>query len=261
MIEFDEAFLEALEARGARPRPAPARAVPGPARRPARRARPRPGLRRRLAVPGAGAAGRARRAGDGRRPGTGGRCPAAGFSDGAAPGVLAFESADGHALPFADGAFDAAACVSVLAFCDDPRRAGRAAAGAPARGAPAGRQRRRGHPGLQRPRPRPRASRPARPRRPRPRSLAGPPAGPPAGRRRLPSAGRSHPGGARAALPPGHVRLYPGPRLPRLPAHRGGVAAEDYARWLADLRACEWEGAYSYGVTTYAYLAERPPER
>jgi SAM-dependent methyltransferase len=38
---------------------------------------------------------------------------------------------------------------------------------------------------------------------------------------------------------------------------RGGISATDYDRWLADLRACEWEGSYCYGVTTYAYLAER----
>jgi hypothetical protein len=38
---------------------------------------------------------------------------------------------------------------------------------------------------------------------------------------------------------------------------RAGISATDYDRWLADLRACEWEGSYCYGVTTYAYLAER----
>ena len=38
---------------------------------------------------------------------------------------------------------------------------------------------------------------------------------------------------------------------------RGDIAAEDYERWLTDLRNCAWEGSYSYGVTTYACLAER----
>jgi ubiquinone/menaquinone biosynthesis C-methylase UbiE len=41
---------------------------------------------------------------------------------------------------------------------------------------------------------------------------------------------------------------------------RGDISAEEYDRWLADLRACEWDGAYCYSVTTYAYVAERQPE-
>jgi len=40
----------------------------------------------------------------------------------------------------------------------------------------------------------------------------------------------------------------------------GGITADEYDRWLADLRACEWDGAYSYSVTTYAYVAERRSE-
>ena len=31
-----------------------------------------------------------------------------------------FELADGRCLPFADGSFDAAVCISVLGFCDEP---------------------------------------------------------------------------------------------------------------------------------------------
>src|SRR5262245_26649247 len=36
------------------------------------------------------------------------------------PGGLSFICADGQDLPFADASFDAAACISVLEFCQDP---------------------------------------------------------------------------------------------------------------------------------------------
>jgi ubiquinone/menaquinone biosynthesis C-methylase UbiE len=36
--------------------------------------------------------------------------------------ILTFAEADGHELPFADGSFDAAVCISVLGFCRDPER-------------------------------------------------------------------------------------------------------------------------------------------
>jgi SAM-dependent methyltransferase len=186
---------------------------------------------------------------------------AARLSDGAAPGVLAFESADGHALPFDDGAFDAAACVGVLAFCDDPRRVlaelrrvlrpgGRLLAASSDEDTRVynGHDRALGRRVL--------------------RALADRGRDPWLGRRLahlLEGAGFRLREEAVGAEVERHFR--PGTSGYIL-AHacrdylltRGGVAAADYARWLADLRACEWEGAYSYGVTTYAYLAERPPE-
>lgn len=36
--------------------------------------------------------------------------------------VLTFAEADGHDLPFADASFDAAVCISVLGFCENPER-------------------------------------------------------------------------------------------------------------------------------------------
>jgi ubiquinone/menaquinone biosynthesis C-methylase UbiE len=36
-----------------------------------------------------------------------------------------------------------------------------------------------------------------------------------------------------------------------------GVSAQDYEHWLADLEACGREGSYSYGVMTFVGLAER----
>ena len=45
------------------------------------------------------------------------------LSEGIAPGRLTYERADLYALPFANRSFDAAACISVLAFCNDPARA------------------------------------------------------------------------------------------------------------------------------------------
>src|SRR5919199_2669027 len=44
------------------------------------------------------------------------------LSDGVETAGLAFEWADGHDVPFADASFDAAACISVLSFCEDPGR-------------------------------------------------------------------------------------------------------------------------------------------
>jgi ubiquinone/menaquinone biosynthesis C-methylase UbiE len=35
-----------------------------------------------------------------------------------------------------------------------------------------------------------------------------------------------------------------------------GISTWEYERWLADLQACAAEGAYGYGVTTFVYLVE-----
>ena len=42
------------------------------------------------------------------------------LSASAEPGPLAFEQGDGHDLRFAGRSFDAAVCISVLGFCQDP---------------------------------------------------------------------------------------------------------------------------------------------
>ena len=38
------------------------------------------------------------------------------------PGSLRFDCLDAQSLPFAEGTFDAASCISVLAFCEEPER-------------------------------------------------------------------------------------------------------------------------------------------
>lgn len=43
-------------------------------------------------------------------------------SDSTESGFLAFEQGDGHDLRFADRSFDAATCISVLGYCQDPGR-------------------------------------------------------------------------------------------------------------------------------------------
>jgi ubiquinone/menaquinone biosynthesis C-methylase UbiE len=43
-------------------------------------------------------------------------------SDSTESGLLAFEQGDGHDLRFADRSFDAATCISMLGFCQDPSR-------------------------------------------------------------------------------------------------------------------------------------------
>src|SRR5579859_6144156 len=38
------------------------------------------------------------------------------------PSTMSFQCANAHALPFVDGEFDAAVCISALAFCEAPER-------------------------------------------------------------------------------------------------------------------------------------------
>ncbi len=174
------------------------------------------------------------------------------------PGVLRFECADATTLPFADGEFDAALCISMLAFCAEPDRAlaevrrvlrpgGRLVAASSdedtrlfnARDRDLGRR-------LQ-------------------RALGNRTRDPWAGRRLnhlVVQAGyrviremvvceierHFQPGLAGYTLAHG-LRSYL--------ITSGGVSVEDYEGWLAELRQTEWEGSYCYGVMTFACIAER----
>lgn len=169
-----------------------------------------------------------------------------------------FECADGHQLPFADGAFDRAVCISVLAFCEDPgdvlaelRRT--LGAGGRLLVVQSDEDTRvyNGHD----------------------RDL---------GRRvmrAIADRGRD-PWVARRL---GHLLTAAGFHLVEelvltdverrftpnaggyIVAHAwrdylvevAGLPAHEYARWLADLGACAQEGTYCYSVTTYAYVVER----
>jgi ubiquinone/menaquinone biosynthesis C-methylase UbiE len=186
---------------------------------------------------------------------------AARLADGAASERLSFERADLHALPFPEVSFDAAACISVLGFCDDPLRAlselrrvlrpgGRLLTAS--------------------------SDEDTRIYNSHDREL---------GRRvmrAIADRGRDPWLGRRLA----HLLEAVGFRIVQEQVHtdverhfepgtagyilahacreyvlsRGGISAEEYDRWLADLRACEWDGAYCYSVTTYVYVAERRPE-
>jgi ubiquinone/menaquinone biosynthesis C-methylase UbiE len=180
------------------------------------------------------------------------------LSGGVAVGVLTYVCADGHSLPFADGSFDAALCISVLAFCADP---GRVLAELRRVLRPGGclvlassDEDTRLYNGHDR----------ALGRRIL-RAMADRTLDPWAGRR-LASLVQS--GGFRLlqedVLVDVERHFSPGTSGYAL-AHmcrdylltQGGIPAEDYARWLAELCACERESSYCYSVTTYAYLAER----
>lgn len=183
---------------------------------------------------------------------------AARLSEGEPRGQLTYERADLRALPLADASFDAVACISVLGFCDDPGRAlselrrvlrpgGRLLAASSDEDTRAynGKDRELGRRVM--------------------RAVADRGRDPWLGRRLahlLEAAGfqivqeqvhteverHFQPGAAGYILAHAWREYLLGP---------GGIAADEYERWLADLRACEWEGAYSYSVTTFAYLAER----
>jgi ubiquinone/menaquinone biosynthesis C-methylase UbiE len=183
---------------------------------------------------------------------------AARLNGGAAAGGAAFEQADGERLPFADGAFDAAACISVLGFCDAPDRVlaelrrvlrpgGRLVAASSDEDSRLynGHDRDLGRRIM--------------------RAIADRGRDPWAGRRLaflLQSAGfrlvrEEVLAEAERHFSPGTSGYAVAHLMRDHLVARGGIAAEEYDRWLADLRSCEWEGSYCYGVTTYACLAER----
>jgi SAM-dependent methyltransferase len=173
-------------------------------------------------------------------------------------GVLAFEVADAHHLPFDDGTFDAAICISVLAFCQDPLRV-------------LAETRRVLRPGgrllLVN------SDEDARIYNGHDREL---------GRRVMraiadracdPWIGRRLAGlltAARFTIAGEEVladveRDYGPERSGYLLAHAlhahllgpGGLTAEEYESWLADLQACHQEGSYCYSVTTFSCLGLR----
>jgi ubiquinone/menaquinone biosynthesis C-methylase UbiE len=171
---------------------------------------------------------------------------------------LRFEPGDGHDLAFDDGSFDAAVCVSVLAFCADPARV-------------LGELRRVLRPGgrllavnsdedtrLYNSRDRALGRRVLR-------AIADRTSDPWIGRR-LHGLVR-HAGftivseAATVTIEHAFDAMSAGAiyaRMWRPVVEAGGaVTAADYDRWLADLAACDRDGEYTYSVTTYAYLATR----
>ena len=183
------------------------------------------------------------------------------LADGEAAGLLSFEHADLHALPFPDADFNAAACFSVLGFCADPGRVlselrrmlrpgGRLLAASSDEDTRVynGRDRELGRRIM--------------------RAIADRGRDPWLGRR---LAHLLEAAGFRIVQEQVHAEVerhfQPG-AAGYIMAHScreyllrdGGITADEYGRWLADLRACEWDGAYCYSVTTYAYLTERRSE-
>ena len=180
------------------------------------------------------------------------------LSDGVETAGLAFEWADGHDLPFADASFDAAACISVLSFCEDP---GRVLAELYRVLCPGGRllvansdEDTRIYNGHDRDLGR-RIM----------RAIADRGCNPWLGRRLaylLRSAGFQLAeevvlASVERHFAPGSSGYTLAYAIQDYLLNRGGVSAQDYEGWLADLRACEWEGSYCYSVTTFAYLARR----
>lgn len=179
------------------------------------------------------------------------------LADGRAPGLLSFERADGHALPYPDGAFDTATCISVLAFCDDPARV-------------LGELRRVLRPGgrlLVA-----NSDEDTRIYNSRDRELGRQVLRAIADRARDPWIGRrllgmlTHAGlqVAHEAVTTGIEREFAPGVAGYIFAHawreqilQSGIAPEEYERWLADLAACARDGSYCYSATTYTYLVDR----
>jgi SAM-dependent methyltransferase len=183
-------------------------------------------------------------------------------SAGVSSGVLRFQCADANELPFAEGAFDAAVCVSVLAFCEEPvevlkevRRALR----------PGGRlviacgdedtriynvrDRDRG--------------------RRIERAIADRSCDPWIGRRlahMLELSGfrcvrESVAADVERTLQPGSAGYVLAHGLREYLLTNANIDVDDYESWIADLRAAELDGSYCYAAMTFVYLAERERER
>ena len=172
--------------------------------------------------------------------------------------VLTFAEADAHDLPFADASFDAAVCISVLGFCQDPGKVLREARRVVR---PGGRflavnsdEDTRVYNGRNRELGRRMA-----------RAIADRGNDPWLGRRLAPmlaAAGfqleeeavlvdleREFTAGTSGYALAHFVRKYL--------LQTAGIPVEDYERWLTDLAACAVDGSYCYSVVTYACLATR----
>jgi SAM-dependent methyltransferase len=174
------------------------------------------------------------------------------------PSLLEFTCADAEALPFADGSFDAAVCISVLEFCQRPDRA-------------LAEMRRVMRPGgrvlvansdedtrVYNGRDRELGRRLAR-------AIADRGRDPWLGRRLAPlltAAGfRLEQETVLVDLEREYAPGTSGYTLAHLLrdylVSEAGVPAPEYARWLEDLDACARDGTYCYSVVTYACLAVR----
>jgi ubiquinone/menaquinone biosynthesis C-methylase UbiE len=172
--------------------------------------------------------------------------------------VLTFTEADGHDLPFADESFDAAVCISVLGFCQDPRKAL----------AEARRVLRSGGRFLV-----VNSDEDTRVYNGRDRELGRRIARAIADRSNDPWLGRRLAAMLTAAgfkleqelvlvdLEREYAQETSGYALAHFMRdyllQTAGIPREDYERWLDDLAACALEGSYVYSVVTYAYLATR----
>ena len=172
--------------------------------------------------------------------------------------LLTFTQADGHDLPFADASFDAAVCISVLGFCQNPEQV---LAEAHRVLRPGGRfllvnsdEDTRVYNGSDRELGRRIA-----------RATADRSLDPWLGRRLAPmlTAGGFHL--EQETLLVDLEREFAAETSGYALAHfmrdyllqTAGIPAEDYERWLADLAARAVDGSYCYSVVTYACLATR----
>jgi arsenite methyltransferase len=171
---------------------------------------------------------------------------------------LSFSCADGHDLPFPDESFDAAVCISVLAYCDDPARvlaeirrvlrpAGRllvASADEDTR-IFSGRDRELGRRIV--------------------RAIADRGRDSWLGRRLAPLVAAAGFHVDREEIVVDIEREYAPETSGFIHAHlwrdylltTAGIEESDYDRWLVDLEASARDGTYCYSVVTYAYLAFR----
>ena len=172
--------------------------------------------------------------------------------------LLTFTEADGHDLPFADASFDAAVCVSVLGFCQNPGKVLAEARRVLRRGGRFvvvnsdedtrvynGRDRELG--------------------RRIARAIADRSLDPWLGRHLAPMLTTAGFQLVREAVLVDLEREYAAETSGYALAHlvrdyllqTAGIPAEDYERWLAELEACALDGSYCYSVVTYACLVTR----